>query len=309
METDDDPWDLDKIREKLKEARSNLREVQKKHRENHDKCLREALEKKEREVKEADDPKKVKKAAAAIESVIRKHRTQESYNRIQQVTHPNSGGGLQRVDIPKRDDDGNVLRNEDGEEVREVLLEVEDIHHALLEQNRKHFHQSDDTPFAGGAENTVLYDLLGYTGMSKAAREVVDGTFLEKYGDDLGNILPETEQVIKELAMPDEIKVFGKKIDCKISVEDFLSGIKGWKESTSTSPSGRHLGHYKVIVTDPDLKKQDPEKSHLCERETNFVSALVKMLNIPLKYGFAPKRWCTSVTIMIEKDPRNPRIE
>jgi hypothetical protein len=115
--------------------------------------------------------------------------------------------------------------------------------------------------------------------------------------------------VIKELAMPEEIKVFGKKIDCKISEEDSLSGIKGWKESTSASPSGCHLGHYKAIVTDPDLKKQDPEKSHLRERETNFVSALVKMLNLPLKYGFAPKRWCTSVTIMIEKDPGNPRIE
>jgi hypothetical protein len=44
--------------------------------------LREALEQKEREVKEADDTKKVKKAAAAIESVICKHGTQESYNRI-----------------------------------------------------------------------------------------------------------------------------------------------------------------------------------------------------------------------------------
>jgi hypothetical protein len=145
--------------------------------------------------------------------------------------------------------------------------------------------------------------------MSKAARDMVDGTFLEKYGDDLGNILPETEQVIKELAMPEEIKVLGKKIDCEISEEDFLLGIKGWKESTSTSPSGRHLGHYKAIVTDPDLKKQDPEKSHLRERETHFVLALVKMLNLLLKYGFAPKRWCTSVTVMIEKDPGNPRIE
>jgi hypothetical protein len=112
--------------------------------------------------------------------------------------------------------------------------------------------------------------------------------------------LPETEQVIKELAMPEEIKVFGKKIDCEISEEDFLLGIKGWKESTSTSPSGRHLGHYKAIITDPDLKKQDPEKSHLRERETNFVSALVKMLNLPLKYGFTPKRWYTLVTVMIE---------
>jgi hypothetical protein len=134
-------------------------------------------------VKEAEDSAKAKKAAAAIESVIRKHQTQESYNRIRQVTRPNSGGGLQRVDVPKRNDDGNVLRSVDGEEIREVLLEVDDIHKALLERNRKYFHQADETPFAGGAENSVLYDLLGYTGMSKAAREVVDGSFLDKYGD------------------------------------------------------------------------------------------------------------------------------
>jgi hypothetical protein len=202
-----------------------------------------------------------------------------------------------------------VLRNVDGEEIREVLLEVDDIHKALLERNRKHFHQADETPFTGGAENLVLYDLLVYTGMSKAAREVVDGSFLDKYGDKLGHILPETEQVIKELAMPEEIRVLSKKMECEISEEDFISGIKCWKESTSTSPSGHHLGHYKAIVNDSDLKKQDLEKSHLRERETNFVSALAKMLNLPLKYGFTPKQWCTSVTVMIEKVPGNPRIK
>jgi hypothetical protein len=53
---------------------------------------------------------------------------------------------------------------------------------------------------------------IGYTGMSQAAKEVVNGTFLEKYGDKLGNILPEMEQVICELSMPEEIKVLGKKI-------------------------------------------------------------------------------------------------
>jgi hypothetical protein len=61
-------------------------------------------------------------------------------------------------------------------------------------------------------------------------------------------------------------------------------------------------------VNDPDLKKQDPEKSYLREWETNFVSSLVKLLNIPIKYRFAPK-WCTSVTVMIEKDPGDPRIK
>jgi hypothetical protein len=71
----------------------------------------------------------------------------------------------------------------------------------------KKIHQAKETPFAGGAKNTVLYDLLGYTGMSKAAKDVVEGTFMEKYGDELGDILPETKQVIRELAMPEEIKV------------------------------------------------------------------------------------------------------
>jgi hypothetical protein len=78
------------------------------------------------QIKEADDPKKAKKAAAAIEALIQKHHTQELYTWIQQVTHPNSGGGLQRVDIPKRDNEGNVVWDDEGNEVWEVLLEVDD---------------------------------------------------------------------------------------------------------------------------------------------------------------------------------------
>lgn len=163
------------------------------------------------------------------------------------------------MDVLKKDDQGNIVQDADGAKVQEVFLEVDEIHKAILERNQKHFHQADDTPFAGGAENTVLYDLLGYTGMSKAAKDVVDGNFLEKYGNEM-NVLPETEQVIWELAMPEEIKVLGKKIDYEITEESFISGFKGKKESTSTSPSGHHLGHYKAIVNDPDLKKKDPAR-------------------------------------------------
>jgi hypothetical protein len=147
-------------------------------------------------------------------------------------------------------------------------LEVEEIHKAILERNRKHFHHADDTPFAGGAKSTILYDLMGYTGMSQAARDVVDSTFMEKDGNEL-DILPEMEQVIRELAMPEAIKVFGKIIDCEIMEEDFMSGFKKWKESTSTSPSGWHLGHYKAIVNDPDLKKQTRSREGTSSRMRN----------------------------------------
>jgi hypothetical protein len=143
-------------------------------------------------------------------------------------------------------------------------------------------------PFGGGAENTVLYDLIGYTGMSAAAKDIVDGTFIEKHSGNI-EMLPETEQVIREMAMPEEIKVLGKKINCEISEVDFILGFKGWGESTSTSPSVRHLGHYKAIIIDPDLELQKPEDLHLQEHETNFIEGLVKLLNLPLWHRFAPK--------------------
>jgi hypothetical protein len=33
------------------------------------------------------------------------------------------------------------------------------------------------------------------------------------------------------------------------SFDDFKDAMRRWKESTSTSPSGRHLGHYISLLT------------------------------------------------------------
>jgi hypothetical protein len=52
-------------------------------------------------VRESDNPKSAKKGAAAVESLIRKHQTFESYAKIKRVTKPGTGGGLQHVDVPK----------------------------------------------------------------------------------------------------------------------------------------------------------------------------------------------------------------
>jgi hypothetical protein len=38
-------------------------------------------------------------------------------------------------------------------------------------------------------------------------------------------------------------------MDCEISKHTFVSTIRKWAEKTSTSPSGRHLGHYKCLLT------------------------------------------------------------
>jgi hypothetical protein len=85
-ETDNDPsWDENKVLGKLKEAHAALKLAKKKHQENCDAGLSQALEEQEEKARDADDPKAAKKVAAAVEALIWKHHTQESYTRIKNV--------------------------------------------------------------------------------------------------------------------------------------------------------------------------------------------------------------------------------
>ena len=63
------------------------------------------------------------------------------------------------------------------------------------------------------------------------------------------------------------------EISTELTVQQFISGIKIWKETASTSPSGRYLGHYNAIM-----------------RDENLAQLFTTMTASHLKYGFAPKR-------------------
>jgi hypothetical protein len=228
--------------------------------------------------------------------IIWAERQQESYDRIKRIFKYTAwGGGLQRVDIPMQDTDGNIMTDGEGKPILEVLLKADDIYNALMERNKQHFHQAFDTPFGSGVNDGILADLVGYSGLTTAAKDIVDGTFMDKHGDKV-DLLPEREQLIIEMAMPKAIKTLGN-INSIVTIHNFVSAFKKWKESTFTSPSPsrRHLDHYKAIVNDPEKKYWD----------VNLTELFVKVTNIPLQYGFAPDRWCKSITVMIEKDPGN----
>ena len=58
-----------------------------------------------------------------------------------------------------------------------------------------------------------------------------------------------------------------------LTANDLIAAYKKWKENTSTSPKGNHLGHYKVWLRDYEEEqgkpKQDPHKkrTHLTTQE------------------------------------------
>ena len=108
--------------------------------------------------------------------------------------------------------------------------------------------------------------------------------------------------MIMELTMLlDIIKCLKSPIQSEIIHDDFILGSNKWKKKISTSPLGRHLGHYKLIITDGNNESS--------KHAINPLDNLLIMMNLPIKYGFAPTGWCKSITVMIEKDAGSPKIE
>ena len=59
--------------------------------------------------------------------------------------------------------------------------------------------------------------------------------------------------------------------------------------ATASSPSGVHMGHYKVGALFPKIG-----------------SVLAKMMSYPFMYAFSPKRWQSSIHMMLEKIQGRP---
>jgi hypothetical protein len=66
----------------------------------------------------------------------------------------------------------------------------------------------------------------------------------------MGNLTKGAQTLLQKLGNKENLP----KIDETINFEDFTKAIKTWRESTSTSPSGRHLGHYKSLMVDDDIR-------------------------------------------------------
>ena len=53
------------------------------------------------------------------------------------------------------------------------------------------------------------------------------------------------------------------KFDKKVKFSDFKRKMKLWRETTSTSPRGHHLGHYKVLSATIDSTLPEDEREEL----------------------------------------------
>ena len=234
-----------------------------------------------------------------IRRLINIENMRKPFRCIKSQVSPIHGGGLSKLFVPSGVKDKNVAAKyceEDGSVTRsqlikmaqsdknsveyKTLLDADEIELELLRYNHDWFRQAADTPFGHGE----LYDMLGYSGITEEAHAVAEGDCIAHLGIPMSH---EVQTFLEECRRPDNVLSVDPVITCK----DFVESIKAWKEKTSTSPSGRHLGHYRTAILDRDL-----------------VSLHTDLLNIPIQYGFAPERWTHSVTPLIEKDDGLPYL-
>ena len=93
-----------------------------------------------------------------------------------------------------------------------------------------------------------------------------------------------------------------------VTDEEFISKFKSWKESTSTSPSGMHLGHYKALVLRNDSDPRTAEGKLMEKQRMALIGAHVSMINYAIKQSYSYARWKNVVNVMIKKEPGNSKV-
>jgi hypothetical protein len=210
--------------------------------------------------------------------------TKACFSLLQKYLKPRSSRGLTKVQVPDGVD-------ETGTEVLKDISEPEDMHRLILNRNFKHFGQANVIPFT----NAPLKEWLGHYGETETGQAIIQG--------DLQPVLenaqfPET-QVLLDLLQPFD----PQPVLAHITKADFKNFFKKWKEATSTSPSGKHIGHYKAFLSPAMLDDQ-----LLVDKAERIIDAHVHLLNTATTYGCPFEQWKYIVSVMIEKKAGNYQL-
>jgi hypothetical protein len=165
----------------------------------------------------------------------------------------------------------------------DTIIDKDKLETSILMYCHQHFQQAKQTPFGTGP----LAEAIGTDGLSALSDRILQGTLFERPDYE---IFPELRSFILQFTMPEIIKS-RELIPSDISLKQYRKAINTWRESTSTSPSGRHLGMYKALLS-----------------STQITADMCAMLNIVTRHGLVPGRWCKAISVLLEKDPGSPDI-
>jgi len=218
-----------------------------------------------------------------IKRLLYRERIRKMYGKLGRILQRRVGKGLSRIDVS----DSSAASPTSGDPQNpktwngpwRAITSPTEIAQEVCKINLDQYNQAQHTPFGFGP----LADMIGWKGDTSTSLDILNVRLPQTLPPDL---LPETIKILQTLADP-TTETQGTGV---ISEEEFIQSYRLSQEGTSSSPSGRHIGHYKAALKDPKL-----------------VSLHTNMMSIPFQVGFAPDRWTKVADIMIEKEENNPR--
>ncbi len=250
-----------------------------------------------------------KKRAAILQTIQKVEQKKRCFRIIKSYNKPiGETGGLSHILIEQNNDTVRIHQKDE-------------LEHHLFERNRVHFAQAHCTPCATGE----LAELLGYSGISPFSKKILDGDTLQNH---LNQPFPQTTE-----ALLAELKQKRTTQSPHIPLAHMIEGFQKWRETTTTSPSGKHLGIYRTLtkmyrstppVTKPishqpqpttkatnDTNNKTPNTTHQEHYRAALQALQIQnlLLNLAILHTHTYERWLVIHNFFLEKLPGRPLIE
>ena len=218
------------------------------------------------------------------------------FRKLKLLRHSGGATGITRIEVPVHPDQEPKTCHE----WQTIDIPSEVLQH-LQSRNRRHFGQAHGTPFT----IPPLSDDLGFCADTSEVEALLDGTYdYNKVEDRATRLLLQNLIAIKSLTE--------QPSTATITDGGFRGKLRVWRESTSTSPSGQHLGHFKALVGRHDYSDVTPEdcqtdienQRQLDEIQFKLLRLVhLQIINYSLRTGYSFRRWQTIANSHILKEP------
>lgn len=224
------------------------------------------------QAKEDNDKMRLK----ALKAIARSEAQNEAHKIIKRITMSEESDEVDCLDI--QDAMGRYKRISERGEMEEAMK-----NHFI-----EHFHQAHRTAFSQQKEE---YQPLN--------DDIIEAILKGEWKGDSPSVNQILNQLRENLGEPQV------GIDESIHM-NMLQGLHRWRESTSTSPSGRHLGHYKALLR---FHKVESSKGNRENKGQRILKIITTVARKAFEFGISLKRWECAISCVIPKTQGCPRID
>jgi hypothetical protein len=190
---------------------------------------------------------------------------------------PQTTGGLAHILVPA--DNSNSKKHIQVQ--NKTLLDS-----SLLQRNIDHFCKAHGTPFT----TNQITAYIGKDGCNTNSDDVLQGKVQPHLPKFVTLLLQQFHQQHKA------------PIEIQFTFEDMCNGFMKWRERTTTSPSGKHLGIYRALIQiiyhhDYESDQTIYDTAHTC------LQIQYLLMNIAIHQCHTFHRWKTVHNFLLEKTP------